>query len=180
MLERLISENLTILNQGIEILDRISAEVYTATNTETFGSSCGGHFRHLIQHYQSFLDGVRDGFVDYDHRDRTVDFELDRAAAVQVLHEIRDAFETLAFDEKPLKILQNYDPQIPKQPAVSGVARELTFLVSHSIHHYALIGIILRLNFIEVPQHFGFAPSTIYYLQGLAKENETSMLVNAQ
>jgi membrane protein DedA with SNARE-associated domain len=82
--------------------------------------------------------------------------------------ELREAFAARHLREQPIQILQNYDPKKPRQPVASGISRELTFLVSHSIHHYALIGVILRLNGILVPQQFGFAPSTIFYLKGLA------------
>jgi len=179
MLSQLITENLTVLSQGIELLGNTPPAIYTTDNAETFRSSCGAHFRHLIQHYQAFFSGVETGLVDYDQRDRTVDLESDRDAAVHALEELRSAFATQPLRELPIRILQNYDPQKPRRPVLSGTTRELTFLVSHSIHHYALIGVILRLNRIVVPQHFGFAPSTIFYLNGLAKEQATTTLVQA-
>lgn len=179
MLNKLIHENLTIINQGIKVLHQTPAAIYTATNAETFGSSCGAHFRHLIQHYQAFFAGVETGLIDYDHRDRTADIESDPAAAVHALAELREVFATLDLREQPIQILQNYDPKKLRQPVSSGIARELTFLVSHSIHHYGLIAVILRLNSIEVPQYFGFAPSTIYYLTNFSEETESPALVQA-
>jgi hypothetical protein len=41
--------------------------------------------------------------------------------------------------------------------------RELRFLVSHTIHHYALIAVILKLQGFDCGPDFGVAPSTIEY-----------------
>ena len=43
----------------------------------------------------------------------------------------------------------------------STVYRELQFLVSHTIHHYAIIGTILRSRGFEPGMDFGVAPSTL-------------------
>ncbi|MEP0552783.1 MAG: hypothetical protein ABJE29_00430, partial [Balneola sp.] len=45
--------------------------------------------------------------------------------------------------------------------SVSSIRRELQFLVSHTVHHYALIGLILKTMDVEVPEDFGVAPSTL-------------------
>jgi hypothetical protein len=40
------------------------------------------------------------------------------------------------------------------------MARELGMLLSHTVHHYALIAMLLRARGIEPPADFGVAPST--------------------
>jgi hypothetical protein len=45
----------------------------------------------------------------------------------------------------------------------SSVVRELEFLQSHTVHHYSLIAILLRLQGIEPEEDFGVAPSTLEY-----------------
>lgn len=169
MITKLIQDNITVVDQGAELLAQISPVVYTAANTETYGSSAGAHFRHIIQHFQAYIAGEANAYVDYDRRDRTADIENDRDIARRALLEIRSFFETYDAKDKSLVILQNYDPSLPRQPVQSSVGRELTFLVSHSIHHYALIATILRLHGLDVPRYFGFAPSTLYYLAGAGK-----------
>lgn len=166
MIAKLIRENITVINQGVDLLAQIPPAVYTAANSETYGSSPGAHFRHIIQHFQAYIKGETIAYVDYDHRDRTADIETDREAAERALMDIRSFFEAYEPKEKSLVILQNYDPSLPREPVTSSVGRELTFLVSHSIHHYALIAAILRLHGLDVPRYFGFAPSTLYYLAG--------------
>ena len=45
----------------------------------------------------------------------------------------------------------------------SSVERELQFLRSHTVHHFALIAVILRLSGVEPDEQFGVAPSTLRY-----------------
>ncbi|MFZ5627994.1 MAG: DinB family protein [Spirochaetota bacterium] len=178
MIAKLLRENLTVLTQGLELLETLPPAIYTAMNPETYGSSAGAHFRHILQHFQAYTNGFEKGLVDYDHRDRNSDIEFDRDAAISVIYEISKDFSAFSLMDKPLLILQNYDPKQPKQPVQSSVARELTFLVSHSIHHYALVAAILRLHGIDVPRFFGFAPSTMYYLAGVAGVQQASLMAH--
>lgn len=180
MIAKLLKENLTILKQGLELLETLPPVVYTAMNPETYGSSPGAHFRHVLQHFEAYAKGHGAGLVDYDQRDRNSDIESDRDAAMQAIQKIHAEFAAYNLQDKPLLILQNYDPKKPKQRVASSVSRELTFLVSHSIHHYALVAAILRLHGIDVPRFFGFAPSTMYYLAGIAsvQHANTSLTVH--
>jgi hypothetical protein len=43
----------------------------------------------------------------------------------------------------------------------STFGRELVYCIAHAIHHYALISIMARLMEVKLPEHFGFAPSTV-------------------
>ena len=42
----------------------------------------------------------------------------------------------------------------------STLARELAFVVSHTIHHQAIIAVLLALHGHAVPERFGHSPST--------------------
>jgi uncharacterized damage-inducible protein DinB len=53
-------------------------------------------------------------------------------------------------------------------PAVeveTSVGRELAFVLSHTIHHNALIGVMAMLLGAPLPDRFGYAPSTIAHLE---------------
>ena len=50
----------------------------------------------------------------------------------------------------------------------SSASRELEFLLSHTVHHYALIGVICQLAGQTLPKDFGMAPSTLRHLQSQA------------
>jgi hypothetical protein len=45
----------------------------------------------------------------------------------------------------------------------SSAERELQFLLSHTVHHYALIALMLRTQGYEPGAEFGVAPSTLAY-----------------
>ena len=45
----------------------------------------------------------------------------------------------------------------------TSVLRELEFLLSHTIHHYALVAVMARLQGHEPLATFGIAPSTLKY-----------------
>lgn len=47
--------------------------------------------------------------------------------------------------------------------------RELQFLLSHTVHHFALIATLLERFEIGVPEDFGIAPSTLKYWQAQAQ-----------
>jgi hypothetical protein len=42
----------------------------------------------------------------------------------------------------------------------STFARELAFVVSHTIHHQAIIGLLMAIHGRPVPDRFGHSPST--------------------
>jgi len=44
--------------------------------------------------------------------------------------------------------------------SMSTLARELAFVLSHTIHHQAMIGLLASLHGSDVPDGFGFALST--------------------
>jgi hypothetical protein len=49
--------------------------------------------------------------------------------------------------------------------AVTSLERELQFLLSHTVHHFALVALLLRAQGFEVSADFGVAPSTLAYWQ---------------
>ncbi len=51
----------------------------------------------------------------------------------------------------------------------SSLGRELQFLVSHTVHHYALIAIASRMQGIWPKESFGVAPSTLKYLGSVSR-----------
>ena len=51
---------------------------------------------------------------------------------------------------------------------VTSLARELEFLVSHTVHHYALVAVLAHAHGVIMPADFGMAPSTLKYRQTLS------------
>ena len=64
-MQTLILDNIRCIEQGIDLLKRVDPDVYTRTCPHCFNSKIGGHMRHNIDHYASFLQGYRSGSVDF-------------------------------------------------------------------------------------------------------------------
>lgn len=161
-MERLIRANLHYLQQATLLMERLDDACFAEPSQYFYDSSVGGHLRHCIEHYHSFLGGLEEGKVDYDARERDVIVETQPDAAVEQLAKIVAAFEGLLGQELPAKLMVKVDcggDEIPWQPSTSG--RELQFLVSHTVHHFAMIGGICHGMGVEMDEAFGVAPSTL-------------------
>lgn len=163
-MKALISENIGILQQGIELLSRLTDAQYTQKLPACFNASIGGHLRHTIDHYLSFIGGIHSGGLDYEARARDVRIETHRTYAIDVLAGIVDQLNYLPKLDRTLRIrMENTQLQEPNAWGVSSGRRELQFLLSHTVHHYALIAISCRLQGVEPQADFGMAPSTLRY-----------------
>ena len=160
----LLAANIACIEQGIELLGRMPAEIYTRKCPDVFGSTIGGHFRHNLDHYLSFAAGVAGGRVDYDARGRSLDLETDPGAARDCSRELADRMrqmEEVAGDRELAICMDDGGESVWSH---TSVARELQFLLSHTIHHYALVvAIASRHGLTDFPEGFGVAPSTLHY-----------------
>ena len=155
------------LQQGIDLLEDISDDLFTKNNTQYSKSGIGRHFRHIIEHYFSLLD--TDGStIDYDARDRDLRLETDRSFMIEKLDNVKNRLNQ--YLEQPelldtvVEIRSNEgigEENIPV--AQASIRREFQFLISHTVHHYALIGLILQTLGYTPASDFGVAPSTLKY-----------------
>lgn len=157
-----IEENLGLLESCGALLATIPAGEYTRATGVCFGGAIGEHVRHLLDHYIGFFGALENGHrIDYEARVRDPRIEREPEFAQCVLREVVGRLARLegADLETPMHVrLEVVDAQVwsPSSPG-----RELAFLVSHTVHHCALIGVICRANGIAVPADFGVAPSTL-------------------
>jgi uncharacterized damage-inducible protein DinB len=163
-----VCANVAVIRQGIALLGALGAERYAARLPVAYGAAIGGHMRHIIEHYLGFLNGLADGAVDYENRARDPLMESSPAYAADTLASIVDRLEELAANatagagDHALHIhAETSDDAV----AGSSVLRELEFLLSHTIHHYALVAVMARLQGFEPAPGFGVAPSTLKFQQ---------------
>jgi len=162
-----LAENIRQLEQGIELIRRLDDAVYAACPESPFPGGVGAQIRHCVDFYDCFLGLVGGGRIDYTQRGRDPHTETDRARAVERLRELIGALESLSgvHAERELQIRSegSADEDDESGWAPSSVQRELDFLLSHTIHHYAVIVVLLRLHGFTMPdglKGFGVAPST--------------------
>jgi uncharacterized damage-inducible protein DinB len=163
---QLVHDNVRCLRQGIDLIVALPEGEYTRKHAACFGSTIGGHMRHNIDHYERFAQGWSTGRIDYDARTRDPQVETDPAAAAATMSALESALEQLTDDDldKPVEVIMDSggDPALCG-PGHSSVRRELQFLLSHTVHHYALIAVLCQLRGIETGPSFGVAPSTLRY-----------------
>ncbi len=164
-METILEDSISCVEQGIRLLKRLSPEVYIYKSADTLDSTVGGHFRHNIDHYESYLSGIERAAVDYDHRERDPIIETDPLCALRHLHLLVDRLRALEGTDldHPLKVKMDCGSECADPWSNSSGRRELQFLLSHTVHHYALIAIICRLLGVEPEEDFGVAPSTLRY-----------------
>lgn len=160
-----------ILRQGIGLLSEIDDRHYTKTENGAFadGGAVGGHFRHCLEFVNCFLAGVQNGRIDYERRERNHQIETMREYAMtQYMHTV-GALESFSAEKFVSDGLDNFLLVKPEDAGdadfwcESSIERELEFLLSHTIHHYALIGFKLRSFGYSLPVEFGVAPSTLNF-----------------
>lgn len=163
----LAAANIAALRQGLELFERLGPERYAATLPELSSSGVGGHFRHVHDYYRCLLAGLAVGRIDYDARRRDGRFECELAHAAREIGDCIGRLAELRAEDARREVWVRMDaqPQEHEEDAWcrSTLARELRFLLSHTIHHYALIRVLLRASGVECEESFGVAASTLAY-----------------
>ncbi len=165
-----VAGNLEVLRQGVGLLRRLDDRTYGEADPAAGRSAVGAHFRHVLDHYRAFLSGLATGEIDYDARERNTPLERDRAlaiaAALGTIADLERMPRELA--DRPVRVnLRSVAAAQGSQDwSASTVKRELQFLVSHTVHHYALIKEVLRQEGLEAGETFGVAPSTLAARRG--------------
>jgi uncharacterized damage-inducible protein DinB len=161
--------NILYLKQGMDLLQSIPDALYVKTRPPEFPSGIGAHIRHNLDHVINFVNGWREGSVDYDLRLREKDVETSRAAALDRIQWLIRQLEKIADGDEARSLMVKMDEggeeDETRNWSQSTVKRELQFLLSHTVHHYALIAVLLRLEGVEPVDGFGVAPSTLRFQQ---------------
>jgi uncharacterized damage-inducible protein DinB len=164
--QRIAERNVEQLRQGAKLVGRLDDRLYAEAPVDGGGAGVGGHLRHCLDFYRCLLRGLETGRVDYDGRDRDTRLETDRQLALETIEEIAGRLERLETDpETPLTVRMDEEEGSDGTWGASSLRRELQFLLSHTVHHYALMALLLRGHGVDPPPEFGFAPSTLRYLR---------------
>lgn len=162
-MQDLIAANQRTLKDAEHVLMSITDTEYSAV-TFPFTASLAKHMRHITDHYQRLLDGLPEGIVDYDQRDRSALLESERSAMILLLRKIVHQLDALRDQEdSALQVKLCLNENMLSSPVPSTLSREMVFLQSHATHHYALISAMLKLAGIETVKDFGVAASTLVY-----------------
>ena len=168
-LQILIDDNVRLLEQGLTVLGGMESTLYAKAEPSVGLSGAGSHFRHMLDFYDRFFEGLLEERIDYDRRERDPAIEADPAAACEKIQSTIGRLKELAGGSWAPALLVKADAEGALKEetpwAGSTVERELQVLMSHTVHHYALIAVALRMNAYPVGEEFGVAPSTLRYWQ---------------
>lgn len=172
-----VKSNIHFINQGIRLLESVSDDQYSTNNGPYNKSGIGRHFRHIIEHYFSLLS-EKDSLVDYDARERDLRLESDRSFMISSLEKVARDLNTIILKpeylDKTIDVRSNEGFEGQSPLSSSTIRREFQFLISHTVHHYALIGLILKTMGFIPEVSFGVAPSTLKHEQTVKLEVQAS------
>lgn len=156
-------QNLELLDQATRLLESLPDSLYSERSDQPgFRQTPGPHLRHALDAYACLLDGLERGLVDYDARSRSRAVETSRTDALAAIERTRAALQAIAAPpETALEVLADTPGEEDGVPAASSLGREYQVLVGHTVHHYALIALILRQRGWDPDPDFGVAPSTL-------------------
>src|SRR5882724_4405015 len=172
--DALIEMNVRWLQQALRMMEHMDDDMYRNSPTGFAPHRVGGHVRHIVEFYQCFINGVEWSYIDYDARARDKTIERHCGAAMLAIESIIRSLKNQALlrEERKLWVRMEDAVGIPLEGSFmeSSTSRELQVLSSHTIHHFALIAMTLRMHGLEVDPDFGMAPSTLRYLATRTQE----------
>lgn len=138
----------------------IDVDIFRAT--ENGNGSIGAHFRHNLDFVNSFLNGITERRIDYNNRPRNAMVETQPTYAIE---QIRFAIGRLKNLEPEMfdRIIMVRSEINEDMWNASSIAREIEFLHSHTVHHYALIARLIPDSVMDPLNTFGVAPSTLRF-----------------
>jgi hypothetical protein len=152
-----------LLAQMRSMIERLDDDTYALPAPGRSSGGIGGHVRHCLDHIGALMQATRTGVVEYDRRRRGTDVESCRAAAIRQIGELTARLATLdtSMLDEPLLVETQIDPSSGAMILTrSSVCREVTFVISHTIHHNAIVAQLLAGRDVALDARFGVAPAT--------------------
>lgn len=150
------------LGELMRLVMTVPDEVYAARTAVTSGA-IGSHVRHVLDHVAALVGARPAGVLCYDHRTRGTAVETIPGAAVREMMRLDAALERWSdrHPDEPLAVECQLTCDGESATSWSTVGRELAFVLSHTIHHEAMIALLLEGIGHQLPDaRFGYAPST--------------------
>ncbi len=156
------------LNDMRHYLTVIEPSTFQAPLDLLSGSTIGQHTRHIIEFYNCLLEQMSSGdipVINYARRVRDHRIESSPEYALASIERICDQIREIDLNKKCYLDCEEHGQQNLKVP--STIEREMIYNIEHTIHHLAIVKIALKATTpaIDLPEHFGVAPSTIHHRQ---------------
>jgi hypothetical protein len=163
----LINFNVLLLDQAITIIDAVQAQA-----SANFSGMVGPHLRHVIEHYEALVFSAS-ALIDYDSRERDRQVEQDPEVARQrvlgLQNQLRQQTQKPPHSALQVRFLGGLTAE-HQFTADSSFQRELLFVASHAVHHFAIVQMHCAATGIVLPPQLGKAPATLAYEAGLSNQ----------
>lgn len=154
---------LTLLEQLRDLVTLMPVRMYLARPAARVSGSIGEHVRHCLDHVSSLTAAMAGDELSYDRRLRGTTVETDPRTAINEIERLFVRLERSAGapGDRLLTISSLLEVGKPPVTMRTTVARELSFVVQHTIHHCALVALLIEWQGGRVPHGFGLAPATL-------------------
>jgi len=135
---------------------------YAARPVADVSGSIGEHVRHCLDHIGALVAANGTTPLSYDRRERGTAVERSPAEALRLIMRMKSVVERWddrTMDE-PLYVTSMLTTAGESVAGWSTLGRELAFVNSHTIHHQAMIAVLLSFAGLEIPERLGLAPAT--------------------
>jgi uncharacterized damage-inducible protein DinB len=151
-----------LLDDLATVILPLSPHTYTARLLPGLSGSIGEHVRHVLDHVAAFAGAASHTVLTYDRRARGTLVEADTAAALRAIMRLNAALDEIRDEQLDTAVTMSALAERGAPPILtrSTRRRELAFVISHTVHHQALIAMLLAVAGERTPDHFGLAPST--------------------
>ena len=157
-----IAPLIDLLDQMQALIERLDDLDYARPAPGRSSGGVGGHTRHCLDHVMALLTSTHTGVCAYDRRARGTDVERSRRDALHAISTLTSALSDVG--PELLDRTVSVETQIDQGGAMiatrSSVGREVAFVISHTIHHHAIVGQMLLARGITLGPRFGLAPAT--------------------
>ena len=155
-----------VLDHLVVVLGQLKADHY-ALNIPLLNASVSQHVRHILEFYICLFDGLQLGKINYDNRKRDPRIENDITFTLELINEIKERISDQTVNlELSMELKYGEEESEDNIRLSTNYFRELAYNIEHTIHHLAIIKqtIIEHFNYVELPEHFGIASSTVRYV----------------
>lgn len=144
------------------VVESIDDETFGGVREDGVSGSIGAHVRHALDHVAALIEPRHHPVIDYDSRRRGTPVERHRPSAAAELRRFAFRLHGMSADEEArvVAVSSVIDTQGQRVTSPSTMGRELVFVLSHTIHHQAIIALLLASAGQRTPDRFGVAPST--------------------
>jgi uncharacterized damage-inducible protein DinB len=150
------------LDELADLLEATTDDTYLWKPDGGVSGSIGAHVRHVLDHVRALVERPMPRTVTYDRRQRDTSIEHNRPDGIAALRRtacrLRGELDAPHDDMLVLEALVERGQ--PPVAVTTSLARELVFALQHTIHHQAIIAVLLHGIGIAAPAQFGYAPST--------------------